>query len=463
MIVKITGDLKLVTGEPVTDKKALIRSTETRAQENGVVVDKVSYVDITQGIISFDTVPGKGVILLLDDQNRVNRTITYLVGDKKDTLSLYEAVKAAEIADEDHKTSLDYMAADLLATYNDVVKEANRAEAAADKAQAMSGEIIPFEKLAADVQAKLNGGHKHVIADITDLPTISSTATGNSIARRDANGCLVVGEPETTTQAATKNYVDTAIKNSTSIAHTHKIADITGLQNELNNKASEYHAHNISDITNLQSQLNSKASVNHTHTTDSLTDVNGATFLIGSSINSNSLIVANANGQITSVSDPLSIYELTRKDYVDRTVSSRSVAIKGTVKSGKENTNTNTYRTESLSVVGTNNTDWVTVSSNVIKITKQGIYQIHLQGQSNITYDFGIPVITMNYTTPGYSRSATLYSTSAYIPTDVIGNWGNYSLQKASMILSCNTAELYVGVATFKNIADIYVTIEKMD
>lgn len=42
-------------------------------------------------------------------------------------------------------------------------------------------------------------------------------------------------------------------------AHSHSIADVTGLQTALDSKASSTHSHAIGDVTNLQSSLNAKA------------------------------------------------------------------------------------------------------------------------------------------------------------------------------------------------------------
>lgn len=48
-------------------------------------------------------------------------------------------------------------------------------------------------------------------------------------------------------------------------AHTHTIANITGLQNALNGKANSSHTHSIDNVTGLQSALDGKASSGHTH------------------------------------------------------------------------------------------------------------------------------------------------------------------------------------------------------
>lgn len=49
-------------------------------------------------------------------------------------------------------------------------------------------------------------------------------------------------------------------------AHTHTIANITGLQNALNGKANSSHTHSIDNVTGLQSALDGKSNTNHGHT-----------------------------------------------------------------------------------------------------------------------------------------------------------------------------------------------------
>lgn len=48
-------------------------------------------------------------------------------------------------------------------------------------------------------------------------------------------------------------------------AHTHTIANVTGLQDALNGKAASSHTHTIANVTGLQSALDGKASSGHTH------------------------------------------------------------------------------------------------------------------------------------------------------------------------------------------------------
>lgn len=61
------------------------------------------------------------------------------------------------------------------------------------------------------------------------------------------------------------------LNGKASTSHTHQITHIAGLQSALQSKAAASHKHNISDVNNLQTELNAKASVNHTHSIDNVT------------------------------------------------------------------------------------------------------------------------------------------------------------------------------------------------
>jgi hypothetical protein len=54
-------------------------------------------------------------------------------------------------------------------------------------------------------------------------------------------------------------------------AHTHAIADTTGLQTALDAKAPTSHTHAVADVTGLQSALDGKAATSHTHSLSALT------------------------------------------------------------------------------------------------------------------------------------------------------------------------------------------------
>lgn len=59
--------------------------------------------------------------------------------------------------------------------------------------------------------------------------------------------------------ASAKSYTDTVAAGKANTAHTHKMADVTGLSDALAGKANAKHTHAIADVTGLQTALNGKA------------------------------------------------------------------------------------------------------------------------------------------------------------------------------------------------------------
>ena len=88
---------------------------------------------------------------------------------------------------------------------------------------------------------KANVSHTHSKAEITDL-----SLTWND----------VTGKPTTFSPSA----------------HSHTIADVTGLQGALDGKAASSHTHAIADVTGLQGALDGKAASSHAHTWSQITD-----------------------------------------------------------------------------------------------------------------------------------------------------------------------------------------------
>lgn len=64
-----------------------------------------------------------------------------------------------------------------------------------------------------DWQKVENSGHKHTVADISDLPKIDKNVSGDALVQRYGNGAILVSDPPpTSTSAASKAYVDARIQ-----------------------------------------------------------------------------------------------------------------------------------------------------------------------------------------------------------------------------------------------------------
>jgi hypothetical protein len=99
----------------------------------------------------------------------------------------------------------------------------------------ITGTLSDQADLQAELNAKSDTGHTHIIANVTGLQA--------------------------------------ALDGKASAVHTHVISDTTGLQTALDGKAALVHTHTIADVTNLQTSLNNKSDVGHTHAQSDVTNL----------------------------------------------------------------------------------------------------------------------------------------------------------------------------------------------
>ncbi len=166
------------------------------------------------------------------------------------------------------------------------------------------------------LDGKSDVGHVHAISDVTNLQTtlngkastaqVTTTTDGlmiasdkvklngiatsaNNYVHPTSDGSLHVPATSTTNNgkvlkagATAGNFAWSTIAYSelTGVpatfapsAHTHAIADVSGLQSALDGKASSTHTHAIGDVTNLQTTLDGKAASSHTHAIADVTNL----------------------------------------------------------------------------------------------------------------------------------------------------------------------------------------------
>lgn len=123
--------------------------------------------------------------------------------------------------------------------------------------------VAGLSGLLADSQTPV--AHSHVIADTTGLQTALD-------AKADDAHSHVVADT-TGLQAALDAKADDA--------HSHAIGDVTGLQGELDAKADDGHTHAIADVTGLQTALDGKATASHNHAAAEITSGTVATARLG--------------------------------------------------------------------------------------------------------------------------------------------------------------------------------------
>ncbi len=110
----------------------------------------------------------------------------------------------------------------------------------------------------------VSGGTKIEVID--NLDSVSSTAALSAKQGKILSDLIA---DKTVTWDTLQNKPSTF----TPSAHSHAIANVTGLQGQLDSKAASSHTHSIANISNLQSQLDSKASASHTHAISAVTNL----------------------------------------------------------------------------------------------------------------------------------------------------------------------------------------------
>lgn len=113
------------------------------------------------------------------------------------------------------------------------------------------------------------------------------------------NGAYPTGWDNDTTNAPSRNAVFDIVSTLAAEAHTHVIANVTGLQSALDAKAATSHTHVINDVTSLQASLDAKAAASHTHVINDV--VNLQTSLDAKAATSHTHTIANVTNLQTSL------------------------------------------------------------------------------------------------------------------------------------------------------------------
>jgi hypothetical protein len=111
--------------------------------------------------------------------------------------------------------------------------------------------------------------HTHTIANVTGLQTeLDGKQAAGSYAA--ASHSHIIGDV---------TGLQTALNAKAALSHTHSIAEVTGLQTELDGKqaagsyAAASHTHSIANVTGLQTALDGKAATSHSHVIGDVTDL----------------------------------------------------------------------------------------------------------------------------------------------------------------------------------------------
>lgn len=138
-----------------------------------------------------------------------------------------------------------------------------------------------------------------------DLPhsgwgTPVSSGGGGSVAWADITGKPSTFAPSAHTHAiADTTGLQAALDSKAASSHSHAIADVTGLQTELDGKAASSHTHSIANVTGLQTELDGKAATSHSH---AVSDVTGLqTALDGKAASSHTHAISDTTGLQTAL------------------------------------------------------------------------------------------------------------------------------------------------------------------
>lgn len=135
--------------------------------------------------------------------------------------------------------------------------------------------IANISNLQAQLDSKASSSHSHPISAVTNLTTElnKKSSTGHTHDDRyytetEINSLLSGKTNNGHThddRYYTESEVNSLLSGKTNNGHTHTIANVTGLQAQLDSKASSSHTHTIANVTNLQAELNKKSDTAHTH------------------------------------------------------------------------------------------------------------------------------------------------------------------------------------------------------
>ena len=276
--------------------------------------------------------------------SRSNVTLTYS-GTGTPELSAFPDAKTGDVIERTSDRAQWRVLGNTLVSLGHIVTKVN----------GLTGEV---NLTAAELNASPTG-HKHTIADITDL-TVSKTVTADHVVQRTTDGNITVPTtPNANTSAASKSYVDSQVSGIVDVSHTHTKSDITDLETisttatanhivkritggnitvpttpnasgsatsksyvdtEVAKKANTSHTHGISDVSGLQEALNSAGSSVHTHVSSDVTDA-----VYGDVTTSpERLVKTDVNGYLRAPAVPTAATHAVSKHYVDTEVGKKA-------------------------------------------------------------------------------------------------------------------------------------------
>ncbi|WP_257183436.1 collagen-like protein [Corynebacterium cystitidis] len=115
----VSGPISLVTGKPAEDVQVYVRARESRPQSEGMVVDFMVAVTVSDGIVSFEAVPGPAVLNVV--HAGVHQVAVPLLVPDSESAMLEYCIRAAEVAGQATKSEIEKLAAEVAASAADIV------------------------------------------------------------------------------------------------------------------------------------------------------------------------------------------------------------------------------------------------------------------------------------------------------------------------------------------------------
>lgn len=231
----VSGDLRLVTDQPLLVDAVMVRARELRSQGTGVVVDFFDQVDVEDGRVEFECLPGPAV-LVVSRGGVPQSPIRLLVSDTA-TQSLKAAMDSASLADDSSRDVVEELAQRVASMVEragriagDTRWDGDQLVVNGERSPHLSGPqgkkgdkgdpgTVTWEALEGKPEAFSPKHHNHAPEDVDGLPDVMDRVNDATysvrpytLMLRTGNGEVSVAEPTASVHAANRAYVDDAVQ-----------------------------------------------------------------------------------------------------------------------------------------------------------------------------------------------------------------------------------------------------------
>lgn len=270
-MIKVTGNLVTITGKPIEGARVYVKAPKYRTNNENIITDYTQDIIIENGIVNFNSLPGKGVIFIHYPSGEMSKILPYFIPEGLDQISLTEAIINA---DEINQLTEDE-------EVNKIIKRIEGVEEVNKNLQELLSELklkelhfVTTEQLNAELEANLID-----FVTIDDLNTRLSEIN-IEIPEVDLSGYATetyVNEELGRYEAMSRDRIDSVVntlEGKSDAGHGHMLGDVAGLEDKLEGLATEEYVNTkISTIDIPEPEpvdISGKADKGHTH---EITDV----------------------------------------------------------------------------------------------------------------------------------------------------------------------------------------------